>query len=240
MFNKSEPFYDAIYAWKDYKAEAARLKQLIAAHKISTGLALLDVACGTGGHIPHLSDTFAIEGVDLDLAMLEIAKEKHADIPFHHGDMVDFDLGRQFDVVVSLFSSIGYLRTSDRLALAVANMARHVRPGGVLIIEPFFSPEAWMPRTRAPGANLVDNPDITIVRMTDWVREGNLVKSTFHYLIGTAIGVEHFTETHEMALFTFEEHRDAFTAAGMDVTHDEFGLMGRGLYIGTWAKPSDE
>ena len=77
MFNKSEPFYDAIYAWKDYKAEAARLKQLIAAHKISTGLALLDVACGTGGHIPHLSDTFAIEGVDLNLAMLEIAKEKH-------------------------------------------------------------------------------------------------------------------------------------------------------------------
>jgi hypothetical protein len=61
--------------------------------------------------------------------MLEIAQAKHPGIAFHHGDMVDFDLGRQFDVVASLFSSIGYLGTSDRLALAVANMARHVRAG---------------------------------------------------------------------------------------------------------------
>jgi hypothetical protein len=67
------------------------------------------------------------------------------------------------------------------------------------------------------------------------VREDNLVKSTFHYLIGMASGVEHFTEAHEMRLFTDAEHRLAFAAAGMDVTHDETGLMGRGLYIRTWA-----
>jgi SAM-dependent methyltransferase len=235
MFHKSEQFYDAIYEWKDYKAEATRLKQLISANKQSSGCALLDVACGTGGHIPHLGDTFAIEGVDLDPQMLEIARAKYPRIPFHRGDMADFDLGRQFDVVVSLFSSIGYLRTPDRLTLAVANMARHVRPGGVLIIEPYFSPAAWKPRTRAPGANMVDKPDITIIRMIDWVQDGNIIKSKFHYLIGTMTGVEHFIEVHEMGLFTDEEHRDAFTAAGMDVTYDETGLMGRGLYIGTWA-----
>jgi ubiquinone/menaquinone biosynthesis C-methylase UbiE len=51
MFEKSETFYDAIYAWKDYKAAAARLKQFIAAHQRSSGHAFLDVACGTGGHI---------------------------------------------------------------------------------------------------------------------------------------------------------------------------------------------
>jgi SAM-dependent methyltransferase len=235
MFTHSEQFYDAIYEWKDYKAECSRLIELIASHRKSPGNALLDVACGTGGHIPLLREVYAVEGLDLDPRMLEIARSKHPDIPFHHGDMVDFDLGRQFDVVVSLFSSIGYVRTSDRLAAAVRNMGRHVRPGGVLVIEPYFSPAAWKPRTRAPGANIVDQPDLTIVRMIDWVREGNLVRSTFHYLVGTASRVEHFTEEHAMGLFSDEEHRASFAAAGMNVTHDEKGLMGRGLYIGTKA-----
>ena len=234
MFAKSEHLYDAIYGWKDYQAESRRLAEIIAAHKTSPGNTLLDVACGTGGHIPYLREAFAIEGLDLDPAMLDIVRAKHPGIPLHAGDMVDFDLGRQFDIVVSLFSSIGYARTPDRMTLAVRSMARHVRPGGVLIVEPYFSPQGWKPRTKAPGANLVDKPDITIVRMIDWVREGNLVTSTFHYLVGTAGAVEHFTENHEMGLFTEAEQRAAFAAAGMAVTFDAQGLMGRGLYVGTW------
>jgi hypothetical protein len=100
---------------------------------------------------------------------------------------------------MSLFSSVGYLRTPDRLAKAVRNMAH----------------QAWKLRTRAPGATIVDKPEISIVRMIDWVRDGNVVKSTFHYLVGTDSSVEHFTEEHEMGLFTDDEHRSAF-AVGHD------------------------
>src|SRR5437879_4646051 len=96
VFTKSEAIYDAVYSWKDYEREALRLRDLIASHKRSPGNALLDVACGTGGHIPHLRQTFGIEGVDLDPGMLEVARARHQKIPFHHGDMVDFDLGRSF------------------------------------------------------------------------------------------------------------------------------------------------
>jgi SAM-dependent methyltransferase len=194
------------------------------------------VACGTGGHIPHLSGAFRVEGLDLDPEMVAIARAKHPGVPIHLGDMVDFDLGQRFDAVVSLFSSIGYARTPERLALAVRNMARHVvRPGGVLVVEPYFTPQAWKPRTRAPGANVVDDPGTTIVRMVDSVREADVVRSTFHYLVGTAGGVEHFTEVHEMGLFSEDQHRAAFAAAGMAVALDEEGPMGRGLYVGTWA-----
>ena len=186
------------------------------------------------GHIPYLRQSFTIEGLYLDPEMLRIAKAKHADVPFHQGDMADFDLGRRFDVVVSLFSSVGYMRTPDRLAKAISAMARHVRPGGVLIIEPFFPPQTWKEPSRAPGATVSEQPDISIVRMTDRRREGNLATLCFHYLVGTAAGVEHFTEEHEMGLFSDEEHRAAFAGAGMAVAYDEKGLMGRGLYIGTW------
>jgi SAM-dependent methyltransferase len=232
MFTKSEQLYDAIYGWKDYKAEAVRLIEVIASQKKTLGNELLDVACGTGGHIPHLRGSFRIEGLDLDEAILSIARKKHPEVSFHHGDMIDFDLDRQFDVVASLFSSIGYAVTPGKMMLAVRNMARHVRPGGVLIIEPYFSPETWKPRVNAPGANIVDKPEITIVRMIDWVREGNVVKSTFHYLVGDASSVQHFSEVHEMGLFTHDEYEAAFAAAGMTMTYDEKGPMGRGLYIG--------
>ena len=46
-----------------------------------------------------------------------------------------------------------------------------------------------------------------------------------------AKSVEHFVEHHELALFTREEHLAAFRAAGLQVEHDEEGLIGRGLYI---------
>ncbi len=41
MFNRSAAFYDTLYDWKDYAAEAARLHELIQRHKRAPGDALL-------------------------------------------------------------------------------------------------------------------------------------------------------------------------------------------------------
>jgi hypothetical protein len=67
--------------------------------------------------------------------------------------------------------------------------------------------------------------------------EGNIALLDFHYLVATTEGVEHFTEHHELGLFTDEEYRGAFEGAGMDVKLDAGWLMGRGLYIGTLSTP---
>lgn len=236
MFTKSQRFYDAIYAWKDYAEEARRLKRFIVEHKRSAGNALLDVACGTGGHVPYLRDDFAYEGLDLDPEMLALARQRFPDVPFHQGDMVDFDLGRTFDVVTVLFSSIAYTRTLPRLRQAIATMARHVRAGGVLVIAPFLTPDAWNPGH--PYALFVDQPDLKLARINVSAVDasGTVAILDFHYLVGTPQGVEHFSEHHELGLFTDEEYRAAFTAAGLAVAYDAEGLIGRGLYIGTRAQ----
>jgi SAM-dependent methyltransferase len=233
VFTKSQRFYDAIYAGKDYAEEARRLKRFIAAHKRSAGHSLLDVACGTGGHVPYLRDEFAYEGLDLDPQMLALARQRFPDIPFHQGDMVDFALGRQFDVVTCLFSSIAYTRTAARLRQAIATMANHLAPGGALVIAPFFPPEAWI--VGQPHALHVDQPDLKLVRMnvSDIDASGTIAILDFHYLIGAPEGVEHFTERHELGLFTDVEYRAGFTQADLVVSYDAEGLIGRGLYIGT-------
>src|SRR5258708_16300871 len=113
MFSKSQQYYDAIYSGKDYAQEAVYVKRIIAVHKRSQGNALLDVACGTGGHVPYLRDDFAYEGLDLDPEMLALARARFPEVAFHQGDMVDFVLDRQFDVVTCLFSSIANVKTDQ-------------------------------------------------------------------------------------------------------------------------------
>ena len=51
-------------------------------------------------------------------------------------------------------------------------------------------------------------------------------------LIGSAEGVTHVREYHEMALFTREEMTGALEQAGFLVSYDPEGLTGRGLYTG--------
>ena len=73
--------------------------------------ALLDVACGTGKHLERLAQDHSVEGMDLDAALLELALRRLPGVPLHQADMTSFELGRRFDAVVCLFSSIGYVKT---------------------------------------------------------------------------------------------------------------------------------
>lgn len=230
MFTKSAHLYDAIYSVRNYPDEARRLKATIAAHKRSLGNTMLDIACGTGGHVPYLRDNFVYEGLDLDSQMLDIARERHPGIAFHQGDMVDFDLGRQFDVVVCLGRSIGSVKVVPKLEQAIATMARHLLPGGVLFVEPFVTPDAWV--VGQPGAIFVDQPNLKIARMNVSGRRDNIALLDFHYLVATPNGVDHFTEHHELGLFTDDQYRHALTVAGLDDAYDADGLKGSGLYIG--------
>lgn len=230
MFSKSAAFYDALYSFKDYAHEASLLHRLIQRHKRCPGNALLDVACGTGAHLAYLRTDYDVEGLDLDPRMLDVARQRFPEIPFHQGDMVSFDLGRRFDVVTCLFSSIGYVRTLSAVQQAVANMARQLNPGGVLIVEPWFSPETWKPGT--PHALFIDQPELKIARMNLSGVEGNLSTLDFHYLVATSAGIEHFTEHHELGLFRPDDYLQAFEAAGLETTYDAEGLTGRGLYLG--------
>jgi SAM-dependent methyltransferase len=229
VFSRSARIYDAVYSWKEYPREAELVHELVQARKPGAAT-LLDVACGTGAHLAELRGRYRCEGVDLDPELLAVARERLPDVPLHEGDMRDFDLGRRFDAVTCLFSSIGYMRSVEELETAVAAMARHLEPGGALLVEPWLTPEA----VREPhvAAVFVDEPELKIARVNTIEVDGRRSSFEFQYLVGTPASVEHFTERHDLTLFTHEEQLAAFRAAGLAVEHDEEGLMGRGLYIG--------
>jgi SAM-dependent methyltransferase len=192
---------------------------------------LLDVACGTGRHLEHLRRWYEVEGVDLSPAMLALARARLPDVPLHVGDMRDFALDRGFDAVTCLFSAIAEVVTVDGLRRGVARMAAHLRPGGVLIVEPWDSPED-RPAAGKPWVEVVEEHGRIAVVMEMGTLDGSVWKEEAHYLLWTPAGIDHFHERGETGAFTRDDHLAAFRDAGLEVEHDPVGLIGRGLYIG--------
>lgn len=221
--------YDRIYSFKDYEGEAVRIRDLVR-ERAPASRSLLDVACGTGKHLEHLRRWFDVAGLDLDPELLAVARARLPDVPLHQGDMTAFGLGRRFDAVTCLFSAIGYVTTDAGLASAAAAMANHVAPGGVLVVEPWVTPDAWL--DRHVGGVHVDDEELQAIRISLPRRDGPLSILALHYLVGTPDGVEHVVEEHTLRLWTHEEYRGALERAGLDVDHDAHGLTGRGLWIG--------
>lgn len=230
MFTDSARIYDLIYSWKDYPAETRRAHALIQQHA-SGARTLLDVACGSGKHLEELGRIYQVEGLDLDPGLLEIAAQRNPGVPLHQADMTDFDLGTRFDAVTCLFSSVGYAQTLANLERAISAMARHLNPGGVVLVEPWFSPDDWV--DGHPHAVLVDEPDLKIARMNVSTSRDKLSVLHFHYLVADTEHVSHFDEQHYLGLFTHEEYLRAFAGTGLEVSYDDWGLEGRGLYVAT-------
>jgi ubiquinone/menaquinone biosynthesis C-methylase UbiE len=182
IFKSLAKHYDLLYSWKDYKKEVEILRGLIRTHKTSPGNDLLEFACGTGKHAELLQDEFSILAADLNEEMLRIARRRCKRVSFMRADMVSFEFGRQFDVMLCLFSSIGYVRTRARLKKTLANFARHLKVGGVVIIEPWWSKANY--RVGAVTMTTVGNDDVKIARQSVSKVRGNVSIMDMHYLIG--------------------------------------------------------
>ena len=231
VFTASAEYYDAIYAtFKDYRTEANTLAALLRGVNPACNT-ILDVACGTAEHELYLADAgFTVDGLDIDETFLRIARTKNPTCRFFLGDMSAFDLPDRYDAVICLFSSIGYLRTLDRLMSALRCFRRHLAPGGIVVVEPWFSP-GFLDPTRI-GRNEAEIGGERIVRTNRVEIEGRVSRLLFDYEITGASGTRHAEEIHELGLFTTEEILTSFRAAGLDAKHDPVGLsMNRGLYV---------
>jgi SAM-dependent methyltransferase len=230
MFSESADLYDKIYTkLKNYSKEAKEIEVLIK-NLCPNAKTVLDVACGTGEHAKFLSTDYQVDGIDLNAELIQIASRKNPRGQYHVGDMIDFNLGKRYDVLICLFSSVGYVRTTKNLQTTIASFDRHLNDGGVMLIEPWFTPDAW--RRDVLHMITLDEDQFKVCRMNvSEVKDKRLSFFQFHYLIGTPQGVRHFTEDHTLGLFTVAEMKAAFAANGLVVQYEEQGISGRGLYV---------
>jgi dTDP-3-amino-3,6-dideoxy-alpha-D-glucopyranose N,N-dimethyltransferase/dTDP-3-amino-3,4,6-trideoxy-alpha-D-glucopyranose N,N-dimethyltransferase/N-methyltransferase len=217
-YTRSASVYDLLYVGagiKNYREEAAELDRIVRKHNPGAR-SLLDVACGTGQHLAYLRETYDVEGVDVTPDMLAVAAGRLPGVPLQQGDMRDLDLGRRFDAVVCMFSSIGHLTEPEEMREAFARFARHLNPGGVLVVDGWVRPEAWRPGYLPPLQQATDGKR-EVYRLVYSRREGPITTLTHHYLVRDASGIDHFVEEHVLALTPTSEYVHAAEAAGLHV-----------------------
>ena len=109
---------------------------------VSLGVAsVLDAGCGTGRVAIELARRgIDAVGVDLDATMLAVARRKASHLPWYEGDIATIALTmpeaparrRLFDAIVLAGNVMIFLAPGSEAA-AVANLARHLAPGGALV-----------------------------------------------------------------------------------------------------------
>jgi SAM-dependent methyltransferase len=233
--SQTEPYgasaraYDLFYRLKDHAAEVDEIAAIVDA-RVPGARRVLDVGCGTGAHLEHLAARYErAEGIEPSARMIEEATISRPGLLVYPGDMRTFRLRDTYDVVTCLFSAIGYMTTLDDLTLAIRNMADHLDEPGLLLVEGWVEPDRWDAGRASAQAETA--ADVVAARVIVSGREGDVSTLEMHYLVATVDGIEHAREIHRMGLFTSEQYRDAFVAAGLDYERVD-GLTGRGVHLG--------
>jgi SAM-dependent methyltransferase len=224
--------YELIYRsrGKDWAAEAVDTATLIRAG-CPDARSLLDVACGTGAHLATFQTLFDhVEGLELATPMREVAAKRLPGVRLHAADMRRFDLGRTFDAVVCMFTAIGYLPTVPDMRAAIACMARHLRPGGILVVEPWWFPDRFVDNYVA--GDLGREGEVTVARISHSTRRGRHTRMDVRFLVGNPAGVTAFDEIDVLTLFTLEEYLAAFSDAGCPARHLPISWTARGVFVG--------
>jgi ubiquinone/menaquinone biosynthesis C-methylase UbiE len=226
-------YYDKLYSFKDYQKEVDDIVKLIKQYKKSDGTLLLDVGCGTGGHFEFLQEQFVCTGLDISESMLVYAKQKFPDIDFIQDDMAEMNLDGKYDVILCLFSSIGYILTEDKLQKTINNFSNHLKPGGIVIIEPWLTKDIY--RTGLAHMTVYDGEDMKIARVNISELKDDIISYfDMHYLIAEHHKpVVHLVDHHELAMFPHELILDYMKQSGLithKITEDIF--TSRGLLLG--------
>ncbi len=120
---------------------------------------VLEVAIGTGLNLAHYPDEVRLTGVEWSPAMLDIARDRAGKlgraVDLRHGDAQALEFPADcFDTVVCTFSLCAI--PDDRKA--VQEMARVLRPGGLLLLADHIASSAWPVRAVQRLLELVTVP----------------------------------------------------------------------------------
>jgi SAM-dependent methyltransferase len=135
----AERFAQLAESGQDVHGEATFVASLLA-----PGARVLDAGCGTGRVTARLAGLgFHVTGVDVDEAMVDVARELHPDLRWVVADLGDLDLGERVDAVVLAGNVVPFLEL-PALPVVAERLAAHLAPGG-LVVSGFGLDRAHLP-----------------------------------------------------------------------------------------------
>lgn len=146
VFENYAEDYDIFYQHKAYQKECLYLKSIFNRYALKHPQTILDLGCGTGNYlIPLTQMKYKLTGVDASAQMLAIAKTKlkknKLKAELRHGWLQHFQIKKNFDAVICMFSVIDYVTKKSDILKTFRNIYHHMRPGAIFVFD-FWQKEA--------------------------------------------------------------------------------------------------
>lgn len=256
-FNLTSRYYDLLYRDKDYAAEAGYVESLLKTH-CPDGSTVLEIGSGTGIHASFLAKSgYRVTGVersdDMHQQALHRADELNRSEDLAgtftsiHSDGQSFTSEQRFDAAISLFHVVSYQTTNDSMHAFFANVAKHLREGGVFVFDVWYGPAVL---TEQPSVRIkrVSDAGLSVTRIAEptWFPEQNVVQVDYQIFVQstsvdspTSIGdgakaISTLQESHRMRYFFSPEIEMLAAAHSMRVEHAEQWQTKKPLDGSTW------
>jgi SAM-dependent methyltransferase len=93
----------------------------------------IDIGCGSSGRIIDLMlvHGFSVEGLDLSIEMLNLAKKRHEKVTFHHANVCEWEFTQKYDFI-SAWDSIWHIPLEQQESV-LQKLCEALSPGGIFI-----------------------------------------------------------------------------------------------------------
>lgn len=137
-YNEFAYIYDELMNDFDYEKWAGYINSIFKKYK-KDPKNILEMACGTGNLTYHLArEGYRLTAFDLSEEMLAQAYKKlgrYKNVELLNLDMIEFDLNKKYDSVISICDSINYILEEEDLASSFENVYRHLEEDGIFIFD---------------------------------------------------------------------------------------------------------
>ena len=236
MFATEDPLRSDKYG--ESEKSRAQVDFVIEKLALQPGARVLDLCCGQGRHLLDLMKRgYDVVGVDLSEYMLakcrEAAENEGLKPNLIQADMREISFESEFDAVVNLFTSFGYLEDDDEDQKVLDAVSRALKPGGRFIMD-IHNRDAFMTRFLDRSWSENSRGDITLEdRQFDPMTGRNTAREITIFADG-----RRSERTNTVRFFAFTEIAKMLAQAGLKVRTvfgdwegSEFTRTSRGMLI---------
>lgn len=177
------PYEDRANAGMDIHGEANLVDKLLTDYHAKHNkppYRVLDAGCGTGRMAIELAKRgYEVVGIDLDEVMLTQARAKAPHMTWILSDLSNVTVNQRFDAIAMAGNVMIYLTPNTEEAV-LANMARHLKPGGLLVAAFELNPYSRTQLTLAGYENMAASVGLThMARWSTWDQDSWQIGNTY-------------------------------------------------------------
>jgi SAM-dependent methyltransferase len=201
-------YYKLLYGHRDQDDAQAWVRMILDRLKLKAGSEVLDMACGRGRHARWFIEAGCrVTGIDISPESIADARKAVPGGAFVVHDIREPFATERYDLVVCLFTSLGYFETPGDDQRAMAAAASALRPGGWFVLD-FMNSAKVVRDLVAEECVQAEGVRFTITRCME---QGQIVKR---------IAADDRGETHR-----FEERVTALMPAQLEALIGAAGLV---------------